>query len=157
MKQKEKDLVKEKMFSPNEFAEYGEIRYKEGCSEERKLGRIEGFKTGWTKGREGVIRDKDNFWVDANGELCYRQQTIGKLKGVEDIKKGVIKEIENFQNPYPKDVFRWNNLEMLNFNRGRFNQFCFEIVENMRRDLLMKVQEQKEWESFKRKNGKISL
>ena len=32
-------------------------------------------------------------------------------------------------NPYPKDVFLWDNKEKLNFNRGRFNQHCFEIWE----------------------------
>jgi len=46
-----------------------------------------------------------------------------------------------YQNPYPKDIFRWDNKEKLNFNRGRFNQHCYEIVENMRNDLLKLVDE----------------
>ena len=47
----------------------------------------------------------------------------------------------NYENPYPEDVFRWDNKEKLNFNRGRFNQHCYEIVENMRNDLLKQVDE----------------
>ena len=44
-----------------------------------------------------------------------------------------------FTNPYPKDIFRWDNTEKLDFNRGRFNQHCYEIVENMRNDLLKEI------------------
>ena len=40
------------------------------------------------------------------------------------------------ENPYPKDVFKWNNKEKLNFDRGRFNQHCFEVFENCREDVL---------------------
>ena len=35
-KEKEKDLVNEKEFTPNEFAEYGEMRYNEGVKEGRE-------------------------------------------------------------------------------------------------------------------------
>jgi hypothetical protein len=37
-----------------------------------------------------------------------------------------------YKNPYPKDIFRWDNKEKLDFNRGRFNQHCYEIVEGIR-------------------------
>jgi len=47
----------------------------------------------------------------------------------------------NYKNPYPKDIFKWDNKEKLSFNRGRFNQHCYEIVENMRNDLLKQVDE----------------
>ncbi len=40
------------------------------------------------------------------------------------------------KNPYPKDVFKWDNPEELDFNRGRFNQHCFEVFENCREDVV---------------------
>lgn len=46
-----------------------------------------------------------------------------------------------YKNPYPKDIFRWDNKEKLDFSRGRFNQHCYEIVENMRNDLLKQIDE----------------
>ena len=49
-----------------------------------------------------------------------------------------------YENSYPKDIFRWNNKEKLDFNRGRFNQHCYEIVENMRNDLLKEIDNLKE-------------
>lgn len=54
------------------------------------------------------------------------------------------KEVEKLENPYPKDIFRWDNKEKLNFNRGRFNRHCFEIVENMRKDVLRILKKTKE-------------
>ncbi len=47
------------------------------------------------------------------------------------------KMIQDLENPYPKDIFEWNNKEKLDFSRGRFNRHCFEIVENMREKLLL--------------------
>ena len=56
--------------------------------------------------------------------------------------KNIIRNmLVTYENPYPKDIFQWNNKEKLNFNRGRFNQHCYEIVENMRNDLLKRVDE----------------
>ena len=50
--------------------------------------------------------------------------------------KEVEEMIDNLENPYPKDIFEWNDKgEKLGFNRGRFNQFWFEIVESFREDL----------------------
>ena len=60
--------------------------------------------------------------------------TYGQI--VQSIKKDILekieKEIDEFENPYPKDIFKWDNKEKLNFNRGRFNEFTYSIVENMR-------------------------
>jgi hypothetical protein len=47
-----------------------------------------------------------------------------------------IEIVKNLENPYPKDIFTWDNPSKLDFNRGRFHQFCFELVENIRRKLL---------------------
>ena len=46
------------------------------------------------------------------------------------------KVIKDYKNPYPKDIFVWDNKEELNFNRGRFNEFIHKIVENVREDIL---------------------
>ncbi|MBU0962338.1 MAG: hypothetical protein KKD48_00370 [Nanoarchaeota archaeon] len=48
----------------------------------------------------------------------------------------IIKLIKEYQNPYPIDIFSWDNHEKLDFDRGRFNQHCFQIVENVRRDII---------------------
>lgn len=55
--------------------------------------------------------------------------------------KHKIKQIEEYVNPYPKDIFCWDNKEALKFNRGRFNRHCFEIVENVRRDIIKELKE----------------
>ena len=46
------------------------------------------------------------------------------------------------RNPYPKDVFKWDNPEELNFNRGRFNQHCFEVWENCKDELIKLIDEE---------------
>ena len=45
------------------------------------------------------------------------------------------------ENPYPKDIFKWDNEEKLDFNRGRFNQHCFEVWENCIKDVLKLINE----------------
>lgn len=62
--------------------------------------------------------------------------------GLNYEKKRCYSIVASFENPYPKDIFQWNNDESLEFNRGRFNQHCFEIVENMRESLLKKIMEE---------------
>ena len=48
---------------------------------------------------------------------------------------------EEHQNPYPKDIFRWDNKEKLNFDRGRFNEFIFSVVENTKKDIIKIIDE----------------
>ena len=71
-----------------------------------------------------------------------KQETIQETSNYyqEQIKE-IFKEIEIFENPYPKDIFLWDNKEKLDFNRGRFNQHCFEIVENTKRSLIKELKE----------------
>jgi hypothetical protein len=45
-------------------------------------------------------------------------------------KNKLIEEIKKLENPYPKDIFVWDNPEKCDFTRGRFNQFVFQLVEN---------------------------
>ena len=55
-------------------------------------------------------------------------------------KKELIKELEkkvrDFENPYPKDIFVWDNKEKLEFDRGRFNEFIYNVVENIRNKII---------------------
>ena len=55
--------------------------------------------------------------------------------------KEIIKIIKEYHNPYPSDIFSWDNHEKLNFDRGRFNKHCFQIVENMRQDIINLIEE----------------
>ena len=56
-------------------------------------------------------------------------------------KKELIEVIRTYQNPYPKDIFLWDSESKLDFSRGRFNKHCYQIVENMRSDLLKEIKE----------------
>jgi len=49
--------------------------------------------------------------------------------------------ILSHENPYPKDIFQWDNKEKTDFTRGVFNEFVFNIVENMRKELLEEINE----------------
>lgn len=64
---------------------------------------------------------------------------LGYRQGYKAAKKKARDEIESYENPYPKDVFKWDNKEELEFNRGRFNRHCFEIVELMKEKLKEKL------------------
>lgn len=69
--------------------------------------------------------------------LVNEQVEIAKKEEREKI----LKIINNLENPAPKNVFKWNNPEELNFNRGRFNQHCFDIWESFRDNLKQKLVE----------------
>ena len=71
------------------------------------------------------------------GDKVIEKYQLGK----EQMKSRIIFVIFSYKNPYPKDIFQWDNTGKLDFNRGRFNQHCFEIVENMRKDLIKEIEE----------------
>lgn len=59
----------------------------------------------------------------------------------------IIEKIQNLENPYPKDIFVWEDEEPIEIRndknlidvvitRGRFNRFIFEIVENTKQDVI---------------------
>jgi hypothetical protein len=62
----------------------------------------------------------------------------------ESEKFKIINLVTSLENPYPYDIFKWDNPEKLNFTRGRFNQHCFEVWENCRTKLLEKLGELEE-------------
>jgi len=68
------------------------------------------------------------------GEKMKEEERIGIEKAIEIVK--------GFENPYPKDIFTWDNKAKLDFNRGRFNQFCFELVENIKTILISHLKEE---------------
>lgn len=39
---------------------------------------------------------------------------------------------KEFENPYPPDIFLWDNKEKLKFNRGRLNEHRYNVVEDTR-------------------------
>ena len=81
------------------------------------------------------FKKTDTHWADTrNLELLKAE-----LKGIQQGKQDAIDITEELQNPYPKDIFVWDNKEKLKFNRGRFNQHCFEIVENIKKELKSKI------------------
>ena len=76
---------------------------------------------------QNVREDEDFFRINLRNILKHEFE-----KGKDEAMAEVLKIIDNLENPYPKDVFRWDTKEQADFTRGRFNQHCFEIVENMR-------------------------
>jgi len=58
-------------------------------------------------------------------------------------KNKLIEEIKKLENPYPKDVFVWDNKnsKKCDFTRGRFNQFIFQVVENTKADIIKLIME----------------
>ena len=69
------------------------------------------------------------------GDKIIEKYELGKKQERERIKH----LIKNYPNPYPKDIFKWDNKEELEFNRGRFNQYCYTIVETIKGVLLEKI------------------
>ena len=69
------------------------------------------------------------------GDKIIEKYELGKAQE----KSRIAFKILSYKNPYPKDIFSWDNDEKLDFDRGRFNQHCYEIVENMRRELLEEI------------------
>ena len=71
------------------------------------------------------------------GDKLVEKYELGKKQERERIKY----LIGNYPNPYPKDIFKWDNKEKTDFTRGVFNEFTFNIVENMRKKLLEEINE----------------
>lgn len=48
---------------------------------------------------------------------------------------------EEFQNPYPQDIFSWDNKEKITLTKGRFNEFIHSVVENTKKDIIKIIDE----------------
>lgn len=78
-------------------------------------------------------------YKDSHGrEVIPLWRLQGLLKHAE---KEILNIIINYQNPYPKDIFLWDNTGKIDFSRGRFNKHCYTIVESMRSNLLKDIEE----------------
>ena len=55
--------------------------------------------------------------------------------------QNIIHIIKKVENDYPKDIFKWDNKEKLDFNRGRFNKFIFNVFENTREKIIKELEE----------------
>ena len=86
-------------------------------------------------------------------KLIQKMDTYGILMTKDDpreiieniiieARKEVIDIIKDYPNPYPKDIFLWDNKGKLDFSRGRFNEHCYKIVESMRSDLMKSIKEE---------------
>lgn len=53
----------------------------------------------------------------------------------------LIEEIKGLENPYPKDIFLWNNKEDMKITRGRFNEFIYQVVENTKKGIIKLIEE----------------
>ena len=88
-------------------------------------------KTGWNlvtpKGIEVKLPwNEINLSIWESVRMGYVERDSKKI-----IKKA-LEIVDSIENPYPKDIFTWDNKSKLNFNRGRFNKFCFEFTEKMK-------------------------
>jgi len=74
------------------------------------------------------------------GEIVDIELKIKLLKaGYQNAMNEIIGIIQTLKNPYPKDVFKWDNPEKLDFNRGRFNKHCHETWENCKLKLIKEI------------------
>jgi hypothetical protein len=94
-----------------------------------------------------TIHDLWNECVDKTNDVSSCLELYTK-----EIRKQLIEEVKNLKNPYPKDIFVWDNDEKIEIRndknlidvvitRGRFNQFIFQVVENTRQDVIKSIEE----------------
>jgi len=66
---------------------------------------------------------------------CLVREAINlTMKQVENM-------IKNHSNPYPKDIFLWDNKEDMKITRGRFNEFIHILVESVKHDLIKEIKD----------------
>ena len=54
----------------------------------------------------------------------------------------LIDEIKKIKNPYPPDIFTWDNPDKFDhITIGRFHQFCYQIAENMKDTVIRLIEE----------------
>jgi hypothetical protein len=72
------------------------------------------------------------FW-----NLNVEETMTSKTKTVSSV---CIEILRQWKNPYPKDIFTWDNQETITLKKGRFNQFIHSVVENTRESLINEVE-----------------
>lgn len=48
---------------------------------------------------------------------------------------------EEFENPYPEDIFRYDNKEKMDISRGRFNEFISNVVNNTKNGIIKIIED----------------
>ena len=95
----------------------------------------------WLEEINHEYRDIIDLELSEGIEYTDNLKKLVKL-ATEKAKEELIKLIKEYRNPYPKDIFLWDNKEKLHFHRGRFNKHCFKIVENIREDLIKMIEDE---------------
>ena len=70
--------------------------------------------------------------------------------------KKAIQIIKKYQNPYPKDIFLWDNKTDMKITRGRFNEFIHLVVENVKHDLIRNLIDEMENPNYEPKGAKTN-
>ena len=90
--------------------------------------------------KEEIIEHIDNWLVGRktkSPEKYIIKEVVDKtLKKVEEIIKNDLK------NPYPKDIFEWDNDLKVDLTKGRFNEFTYNIVENTRNKMIFLLEDE---------------
>lgn len=63
----------------------------------------------------------------------------GSFLQKKDFMKELLEIIKNHQNPYPPDIFTWDNKELITDERGKYNKLFFSIVENTKDDIAKEI------------------
>jgi len=90
--------------------------------------------------KEEVIEYINNWLVGRKTKSTERYiviETVDKtLKKVKEIIKN------DLRNPYPKDVFEWDNELKVDLTKGRFNEFTYNVVENTRNKMISLLEDE---------------
>jgi hypothetical protein len=58
------------------------------------------------------------------------------------LQEKILSMIKDFQNPYPDDIFTWDNPELITDTRGKYNKMFFTIFENTKDDIVKALVEE---------------
>ena len=61
--------------------------------------------------------------------------------GTDEINRIIEIINEEFENPYPEDIFKYDNEEKMDIRRGRFNEFIFNVVENTKHKIIKIIED----------------
>jgi hypothetical protein len=89
-------------------------------------------------GKKGRYKYGNHYEICGEDEWLCNECEL-KLEQHRQTKKWILELIDKFENFYPKDIFLWDNKLKLDFDRGRFNRHCFEIVENVKSELKRQI------------------
>jgi hypothetical protein len=80
---------------------------------------------------------------DDETDKLFQDFVEGILIKERDSKEKIISAVKEWKNPYPKDVFEWNNSEKFKLLRGRFNEVIYTVVENTRNSIIKEIENEK--------------